>query len=129
MTATNRAPLRPCPVPHCRKLIRPPARRCHQHARQADEARGGAWARGYTRPAWQVFRAQWLAAHPCCGDRLASASPVHSRCVQLGQRTRATDVDHIVRVRGPDDPRFFDPTAVQSLCHSCHSRKTGGEDQ
>jgi len=37
-------------------------------------------------------------------------------------------VDHIRPVEGPDDPRFLDFAAVQSLCHRCHARKTATED-
>jgi 5-methylcytosine-specific restriction protein A len=40
----------------------------------------------------------------------------------------ATDVDHVVPVSGPDDPRFLDFGQVQSLCHPCHSRKSALED-
>ena len=56
------------------------------------------------------------------GLGLASSAPTPA-----GLITVATDVDHIVRVSGPDDPRFFDETAVQSLCHACHARKTAME--
>lgn len=38
-----------------------------------------------------------------------------------------TDVDHIIPVDGPDDPRFWDPENHQSLCHACHSAKTMAE--
>ena len=125
--AMSRPPLRPCPVPYCRRLIRAPQRRCREHETQADRSRGTATERGYTSVRWRVFRDSWLERHPWCGDRLLGSNPQHSRCVQLKQRRRATDVDHIVRMTGPRDPRFFDPAAVQSLCHSCHARKTGTE--
>jgi hypothetical protein len=32
--------------------------------------------------------------------------------------------DHIEAVNGPDDPRFFDMTNLQTLHHRCHSAKT-----
>ena len=43
--------------------------------------------------------------------------------VQAGRRVRATDVDHIRDHRG-DWALFTDRSNLQSLCHSCHSRKT-----
>jgi 5-methylcytosine-specific restriction protein A len=37
-------------------------------------------------------------------------------------------VDHIEPFHGKDDPRRLDETNLQTLCRSCHSRKTLGED-
>ena len=39
----------------------------------------------------------------------------------------ATDVDHIVPHRG-DARLLYDENNLQSLCKSCHSRKTATED-
>jgi 5-methylcytosine-specific restriction endonuclease McrA len=36
----------------------------------------------------------------------------------------AHEVHHSPPVSGPDDPRFFDPSAVVGLCKSCHSAAT-----
>ena len=47
-------------------------------------------------------------------------------CSKRGIRTRATDVDHIVDHKGDWDV-FCDPSNLESLCHSCHSRKTARE--
>jgi 5-methylcytosine-specific restriction protein A len=41
-------------------------------------------------------------------------------------RVRATDVDHIEPHKGSWE-RFTDRDNLQSLCHSCHSRKTLAE--
>ena len=43
-----------------------------------------------------------------------------------GLRTPATDVDHIRDHKG-DWGLFTDRENLQSLCHSCHSRKTAAE--
>ena len=40
----------------------------------------------------------------------------------------ATDVDHLERHDGPDDPKFFDMNNLDSKCHACHSRKTATVD-
>jgi 5-methylcytosine-specific restriction protein A len=109
-------------------LVRPPASHCRDHTRQVDLARGSARERGYNTAQWRSFRAHWLAVHPWCGDRQHGTSD-HSRCATDKLRVLATDVDHIERVTGPDDPRFYDPMAVQSLCHSCHARKTRKEQR
>jgi len=47
-------------------------------------------------------------------------------CAQHGRRVRATDVDHIVDHKGDWD-KFSDRSNLESLCHSCHSRKTARE--
>jgi 5-methylcytosine-specific restriction protein A len=39
---------------------------------------------------------------------------------------QATDVDHVVPHRG--DIKLFMTGELQSLCHSCHSRKTIAEN-
>lgn len=67
-------------------------------------------ARGYCSAKWRRFRAAKLADDPVCQSG--------------GCPEPATDVDHIREVNGPNDPLFFERANVQSLCHSCHSKKT-----
>lgn len=100
---------------HCRQLVT--ARRCPTCTRQADQQRGSASARGYCSSRWRTLRAQKLEADPFC-----------SVCVRRGQLVAATDVDHLERVAGPDDPRFYVWEILDSKCHSCHSRKTATVD-
>ena len=67
----------------------------------------------YKTDAWtKRLRPDQLAKEPWCAE-----------CGRIGLRVRATDVDHIVDHKG-DPELFFDPGNLQSLCHSCHSRKT-----
>jgi 5-methylcytosine-specific restriction enzyme A len=54
------------------------------------------------------------------------ASPYCAMCAAKGNRTRASDVDHIKPHRG-DKKIFYDAANLQSLCHSCHSEKTWSE--
>ncbi len=61
------------------------------------------------------MRAYQLTLEPYCRE-----------CARHGITTRATDVDHIIPHRG-DRRLFYDETNLQSLCHSCHSRKTLAE--
>ena len=118
--------LRPCAAPRCRELVT--RGRCSAcRSAHAKSSRPSSRERGYNTPAWQRFRADWLRQHPLCGDRLTGPNPEHSMCLNENRVTPATDVDHIARVTGPDDPRFLDESAVQSLCHPCHSVKTQRE--
>ena len=65
----------------------------------------------YRSAAWREARREFLAAHPacaCCG-------------------TPATVVDHVDPHRG-DPLIFWDSSRWQSLCASCHGRKTAARD-
>jgi len=64
---------------------------------------------------WRRLRDWWIGNNPLCAACSTEDWPVS-----------ATDVDHIVPVvQAPD--RRLDPTNLQSLCRSCHGRKTYGE--
>lgn len=65
---------------------------------------------------WRKQRQVWLANHPWCEE-----------CLKRGLFVSATDVDHVEPHRG--DPVSFRIGKVQSLCHSCHSKKTRVEMQ
>jgi 5-methylcytosine-specific restriction protein A len=65
----------------------------------------------YDSPAWQTIRARQLKRHPWCVV-----------CLQLGIRTRAIEVDHIVSARLGGGALV--PMNLQSLCRSHHSQKT-----
>lgn len=79
------------------------------------ETRPNATERGYDRR-WRNARASFLADHPIC-----------VRCLARGLTTEATVVDHIIPHRG-DASSFWDVANWQSLCESCHNRKTATED-
>ena len=84
----------------------------HQFARRVngERNRASSGARGYGRR-WQRYSQSRLWANPLC-----------VQCQQAAQHT-----DHIQPVTGPDDPLFWDTTNHQSLCQSCHSKKTTQE--
>lgn len=65
---------------------------------------------------WQKARAAYLAANPLC---------VH--CQAEGRDELATVVDHVVPHKG-DETLFWDEANWQSLCGTCHNRKTVMED-
>jgi 5-methylcytosine-specific restriction enzyme A len=101
--------MRPCSYPGCNTLVK--HGRCAQHAAAAHvpEHQGL-----YNTQAWKRIRANQLADHPWCAE-----------CEQHGLYVPATDVDHIEPHKG--DPKRFYAGPFQSLCHSCHSRKTAKE--
>ncbi len=65
---------------------------------------------------WCKLRKQHLAREPLC-----------RMCLAEGKLVEATEVDHIVPVKIAPDRRL-DPTNLQSLDKSCHSRKTAAEN-
>jgi len=81
----------------------------------SDKSRRSAKERGYTF-SWHKIRTLYLQANPLC-----------ALCEKRGRLTPATCVDHIIPHRG-DDALMWDEENFQSLCQSCHSRKTAKED-
>ena len=106
-------PLRPCKYPGCCVLV--PGGYCQDHRPKDRDRRGEdakTWRWMYGTETWRQLRAAQLLREPWCRE-----------CEARGIRQRATDVDHIRPHRG-DWETFTDPRNLQSLCHSCHSRKT-----
>ena len=110
-------PLRPCRYPGCCVLV--PGGYCDAHrpkdtGRRSEEAQSWHWM--YLTPEWtDDLRPMQLLREPFCRE-----------CARRGLRVWATDVDHIVDHRGSWE-KFIDRENLQSLCHSCHSRKTARE--
>ena len=102
-------PLRPCLHPGCTALVR--GGYCEQHQPKRVERRSAesrAWRRWYSLPVW--------------------TDDLRPNQLLRGLRVRATDVDHVVPFEG-DWSKFVDPDNLQSLCHSCHGRKTAAESR
>ena len=118
-------PMRPCAHPGCRELVR--TGYCDKHRpkdRQRRSAEAADWHTWYTLPIWvDDLRPKQLLKEPFC--RECSRRAAREGLSYLA-RVRATDVDHIAPHRG-EWSRFTDRTNLQSLCHSCHSRKTLAE--
>lgn len=112
-------PLRPCLHPSCTALVR--SGYCERHRpprveRRSEDSRR--WRRWYSLPVWtDDLRPEQLAREPFCRE-----------CAAHGLRVYATDVDHVVPHDG-DWSKFIDPENLQSLCHSCHGRKTAAESR
>lgn len=105
-------PLRPCRKPGCPELTREGW--CPKHKpKQAPRRESAAWHAWYSLPVWtDDLRPMQLLREPFCRE-----------CAKRGLRVWATDVDHVVDHKG-DWARFVDRDNLESLCHSCHSRKT-----
>ena len=110
-------PPRPCRHPGCSCLTRSGYCEAHTPKRTHDRsAEAESWRWMYRTPEWKDdLRPNQLLSEPFCRE-----------CARHGIRTPATDVDHIVDHKG-DWARFTDPGNLESLCHSCHSRKTASE--
>lgn len=110
-------PLRPCRKPGCCVLVSDGY--CDKHMPKRSDQRSEdakAWRRLYKLDIWtRDLRPAQLAAEPFCRE-----------CAKIGARVFATEVDHIVPHKGRMD-LFTNRSNLQSLCHSCHSRKTMNE--
>lgn len=69
----------------------------------------------YNTRQWRRLRASVLRAEPLCRE-----------CLRAGRLTEADQVDHIKAIK--DGGAVWDRNNLQSLCSSCHSRKTCRED-
>jgi len=109
-------PLRPCRHPGCCVLVRDGYCPAHQPRgdRRSEESKSWRWM--YATDEWRLD----LRATSCCASPLAESEP---RAVSESRRPMLTQiVDH----KG-DWERFRDRDNLESLCHSCHSRKTARE--
>lgn len=107
-------PLRKCKHPGCRMVTSEGW--CPAHKPKVIRKESAAWHHLYTDPRyhWAERRTDQLIREPFCRE-----------CAKRDLRVPATDVDHIVPHRG--DVFQFMTGQLQSLCHSCHSRKTMAE--
>ncbi len=111
---------------------------CPIHARPAyDDRRASAADRGYDR-AWNAFTHRyfgilWELKVPragLCGCRHPTApATADSVCARERRAQFAALVDHIVPIRGREDPRRFDLSNLQGLCDRCHNQKRQREAQ
>ena len=108
-------PLKPCRHPGCRSLTRDGY--CPKHKpKRAPRRTSAEYHSWYSLPVWtDDLRPAQLLREPFCRE-----------CARHGRRVRATDVDHIVDHKG-EWSKFCDRSNLESLCHSCHSRKTARE--
>lgn len=108
-------PMRMCKHPGCMKLTADGY--CPDHKPKTERKISAAWHHLYTAPSygWKKRRSAQLAREPWCRE-----------CSRRGERVRATTADHVIPHRGNLD--IFLHGELQSLCDSCHSRKTMAEN-
>lgn len=105
---------RVCAAPGCPMIT--DAGHCPVHTRERPpEERPTAARRGYG-ARWAAYATRYRRENPWCAD-----------CLLRGTYSETAAVDHIVPVRGPGDPGFWDRANHQSLCRSCHAAKTAQE--
>jgi len=104
---------------------RPPsAHPARSGPKRGTDLRPSAHRRGYTRK-WAAFRKRFLANNPWCkGIYTARFSVGSVSGIECGEL--ATQVDHIIPLKWGGAQ--YDESNCQSLCHSCHSRKTATEN-
>jgi 5-methylcytosine-specific restriction protein A len=110
--------LRPCNQPGCPELTGDGY--CPEHkkakAQKYDKDRGSASERGYN-SRWAAYSRLYRKKNPLCVE-----------CLKEDRITGSQHVDHIIAVKGKDDPLFWDPKNHQALCQPHHSSKTAKED-
>lgn len=109
-----RKPKKPCKAPGCPNLT--DGKYCEDHQLNQRQERASSAERGYD-GRWRKARLKYLKAYPLC-----------VRCKEQGRLVRATVVDHVTPHRG-DKVLFWDENNWQSLCKSCHDKKTMKEDK
>ena len=114
-------PLRPCGHPGCPELTREGY--CPKHKPvKAPRRISRQWHGWYSLPVWtDDLRPGQLLREPWCRECARRYPPGDPR-----SRTHATVVDHIKPHQG-DWTLFTDRGNLQSLCKSCHDRKTAQE--
>lgn len=86
-----------------------------EYNRQYNRERPEYSKRLYKTARWQKLRKRVLSEHPLCAE-----------CERQGRIAPATVTDHIIPHKGNLE-LFWDEGNLQSLCKSCHDRKTAKE--
>lgn len=112
-------PAKLCTYPGCHNIVVDGGCRCPQHPQITRQKRRYEhhYHQGkqiYNSSWWKRLRDAHLVKEPCC-----------ELCARFSIVTPATVVDHIIEIKDGGDPK--DPNNLQSLCRSCHNRKTGEE--
>ena len=111
---------KPCAYPGCSKLVSGQTY-CEKHQVKVEKQRQKRYdkfqrdkraAKFYSSARWQKLR-----------DRKLKHDPLCKYCEAKGIVTPASEVDHIVPIE-VDWSKRFDWDNLQSLCHSCHMKKT-----
>lgn len=107
-------PKHPCGYPRCPELTDKAF--CEKHEKKRIEEynkyrRDDFTKSFYTSKEWRLTRKRHLKEQPFCIE-----------CMKVGKIVKATIVDHIVPIK--QGGAKYDSNNLQSLCWSCHSRKS-----
>lgn len=107
-------PKKPCRYPGCAELTN--ELYCEKHKKEMNKQynqheRDLFSKTFYSSPKWREVRKRKLQQQPFCEE-----------CKRNGTIIKATIVDHIVPIKQGGQP--YDMNNLQSLCWSCHSRKS-----
>ncbi len=103
--------------PGCPERVPAGSARCPKHTKQREAARRATDPSQalYNGPRWRAHRLAWLQSHPLCAE-----------CERGGRITPGTVCDHLEPHKG--DLAKFWAGPFQSLCASCHGKKTATSD-
>ncbi|WP_319524664.1 HNH endonuclease signature motif containing protein [uncultured Desulfosarcina sp.] len=106
-------PRRYCAKFPCSNLAEPGSAYCRAHKPKPAPKETDPF---YSSTAWKRFRSWYRARHPLCEE-----------CEKHGRIVPMAIVDHIVEIKDGGAP--FSEDNVQSLCRSCHNKKTARESR
>ena len=112
-----RKPLKPCAVSGCSNLCEGTYCDLHRKKNNKDYSRffrSDASRSFYNSKEWKALRKKFLSEHPLCAC-----------CLSEGRYTPAKIVDHIIPIKMGG--KTLDESNPQSLCWSCHSKKSNNE--
>lgn len=107
-------PLHICPYPGCPEIVKKGYCAKHKSQIRKEHDFHQDWQRLYDTSKWKRIRRIQLTNEPWCAE-----------CLRANIYTPATECDHVYPHRG--DPVLFFRGPFQSLCKTCHSRKTADE--
>ncbi|NLC02720.1 MAG: HNH endonuclease [Tissierellia bacterium] len=107
-------PLKPCKHPLCPNLTE--GYYCDEHKDMEYKPKQSKYKKLYSSTRWQQLRQYRLNTQPLCVE-----------CLKHNRYTPATVVDHMKPHKG-NEKLFYDLKNLQSMCKSCHDRKTAKED-
>jgi len=114
-------PMKPCAYKGCSNLVPPNERYCKEHKNIADKEYNK--TKRDTKTHKEVYNTRrWRKVRELALKRDGGLCQM---CLAEGRIVKADVVDHIVEIK--DGGAAYDLDNLQSLCHSCHNKKTAQE--